>query len=198
MAQRAIPPEAEKNAPEIEAAYAAVPEGAPVKAEILEGVLYMMNRPRTPHQHLAGELHFTLRGAYQRGSEGDDDRWIFLAEPALHLGSRPDKLSPDIVGWHRRRLVGAFDTSAITIAPDWVCEILSESTEENDRERKWRIFRRERVLHYWILDPEQKTLEAHELRDGDYKLIAEHRGDEKVRVAPFDKVEIAMAGLWNW
>ena len=52
-------------------------------------------------------------------------------------------LVPDLVGWRRERLPEMPKTAAFHVAPDWVCETLSPSTETVDRERKMAIYARE-------------------------------------------------------
>ena len=47
-----------------------------------------------------------------------------------------DVFVPDLAGWRRERLPKTPNAPALTLAPDWVCEILSPSTERLDRVRK--------------------------------------------------------------
>src|SRR5690242_11346973 len=51
-------------------------------------------------------------------------------------------------------------------APDWVAEVLSESNEAHDRVTKRRIYAEHGVSHYWIIDPEARTIEALALDHG--------------------------------
>jgi Uma2 family endonuclease len=44
-----------------------------------------------------------------------------------------------------------------TLAPDWVFEVLSASTEKLDRGEKLRVYARERVPHVWLIDPLRQT-----------------------------------------
>ncbi len=84
-----------------------------------------------------------------------------------------------------------------TLAPDWVCEVLSPSTSKIDRGPKRRIYARERVEYLWLVDPEARTLEAFRMEGDRYLLIATHEDDDRVRVAPFDAVEIELAAWWS-
>src|SRR5688572_28979304 len=136
MAQLRRDPRA-PNDPDVEAAFEAVPPE--MVAEIIDGELHTQARPRPRHAWSAGELRGELRGPFQRGVGGPGG-WIILEEPELHLGPKPDKLVPDLAGWRRERLpmsVFAEDAPAgITVPPDWVCEVLSGSTERVDRGKK--------------------------------------------------------------
>ncbi|MDI1447353.1 Uma2 family endonuclease [Polyangium sp. 6x1] len=186
-APRSPPP----NAPEVEAAYEAASELE--VAEILDGELHLFPRPRATHARAASRLGRVL-GPY------DDDTgpsgWILLDEPELHLGPRPDKMVPDLAGWRRERMPEMPDVAAFTLPPDWVCEILSDRTEAIDRSKKMRIYRREGVKHCWLINPVQQTLELYRLTNGQWLHVETYEGDMRLRVEPFESVEIDMSALW--
>ncbi|MDE2791595.1 MAG: Uma2 family endonuclease [Paracoccaceae bacterium] len=50
--------------------------------------------------------------------------------------------------------------------PDWVCELLSPSTRQLDQSEMRDLYAREGVRHLWFVDPDARTLEAFELREG--------------------------------
>ena len=166
-----------------------------LRVEILEGDAFAMPRPRTTHGNAAGELLGELRGPFRLG-RGGPGGWIFLPEPELHLGKRPDIVDPDLAGWRRERMPVIPQTPAITLAPDWICEILSDGTEAHDRGRKMRAYRRAGVGHYWLVDPRIRTLEVYRLEGGRYALLDTWEGDVAVRAEPFDAVELDLALLW--
>jgi hypothetical protein len=83
---------------------------------------------------------------------------VILAEPEFHLSN--DLLVPDLAGWRRERMPRLPDTAYFSLAPDWVCEILSPSTGMLDRTRKLRVYAREGVRHVWLVDPAQRTIEV--------------------------------------
>lgn len=84
-----------------------------------------------------------------------------------------------------------------TLAPDWVCEVLSPSSQGADRVRKLPIYARESVGHAWLIDPLQRTLEVFRLETGHWTLIATHDGQDKVRAEPFDAIEVPLGLLWG-
>jgi len=88
------------------------------------------------------------------------------------------------------------DAAALEIAPDWVCEVLSPSTAATDRAGKLPIYARERVGHVWLADPIARTLEACRLEGGRWLLLGTRRDDARVRVEPFEAVELELGGLW--
>jgi hypothetical protein len=56
----------------------------------------MSPRPAPRHTRLALRLSTLLYGPFDEGIGGPGG-WIFLPEPELHLGNRPDKMEPDRV-----------------------------------------------------------------------------------------------------
>ena len=83
-----------------------------------------------------------------------------------------------------------------TLAPDWLCEVLSPSTKAIDRRKKLPIYAREGVGHVWLVDPLQQTLEVLRLESQRWSLVATHEADAKVRAEPFDAIELALRALW--
>jgi Uma2 family endonuclease len=126
---------------------------------------------------------------------------VFLDEPELHLGPLPDIVVPDLAGWHQGRFPqGAFDDddAFLAVPPDWVCEVLSASTEAMDRGKKMRLWRREKVAHVWLLSPELRTLEVYALAAQErYTLVDTYEGSARVRAEPFDAVELDLSALWS-
>ena len=88
------------------------------------------------------------------------------------------------------------ETAYFTLAPDWVCEILSPSIRKLDLEAKRPVYAREGVRHLWLVDPAERTLEALELTAGKRARIATAADDEPVRIAPFEAVSFGLADLW--
>ena len=184
--------------PDVVAGYLSAPDT--MVAEVIDGELSLLPRPRRQHAFAAGELHGELRGPFRLG-RGGPGGWVFLPEPELHLGRRPDIVAPDLAGWRRGRVPDDFladDAPAhVELAPDWICEVISESTQAKDRSKKRRIYRREEVGHYWLLDPRARTLEVYRLEGGRWLEVDTYEGDAVVRAEPFDAIELDLAVLWK-
>lgn len=166
-------------------------------AEVLGGELHLHPRPRPRHAKVSSRLGARLDGFDDDGVDGPGG-WLLLDEPEVHLGPQPDILVPDLAGWRRERLAEVPDEAFITSPPDWVCEVLSPSTEHIDRADKVPIYAREGVSWIWLLDPDVRTVEVVRLEAGDgaYRVHGTWRGDVTVRVEPFEAVEIPLRALW--
>ena len=67
---------------------------------------------------------------------------------------------------------------------------------EIDLHGKRPIYAREGVAHLWLVDPVDRTLEAFELRKGEWVLIATAEDDDPVRIRPFEAVSFSLGDLW--
>jgi len=162
-------------------------------AEIIDGELYTHPRPAAPHAEAASVLGMDIGSAFHRG-RGGPGGWIILVEPELHLD--PNILVPDLAGWRRERLPEVPKEAFITLAPDWVCEVLSPGTALLDRRRKMPIYARERVPHLWLVDPIVRSLEVYLLERERYVHLGTFGENERVRAVPFDAIELELEALW--
>ena len=161
-------------------------------AEILDGELFLSPRPAPRHLLASSRLGGALV-PFEDGQGGPGGWWI-LDEPELHFGE--DVVVPDLGGWRRERLPAIPDTAFFSLAPDWVCEVLSPSTERVDRGRKLRIYAAAGVAHAWLVNPLERTLEVLRLRDGAWTIVAVCGGSDAVRIEPFEAIELALGRLW--
>ena len=161
--------------------------------EIVEGVLYANPRSAAIHARAATPLGEELGPPFNRG-RGGPGGWIILDEPELHLGD--DVVVPDLAGWRRGRMPELPEVAFFTLAPDWLCEVLSPSTAALDRGRKLPLYARANVVHLWLVDPLAKTLEVLRLDGATYRLIATEAGDRDVRAEPFDAIALDLGALW--
>jgi Uma2 family endonuclease len=171
-------------------------------AELIRGTLHVMPRPALRHARASTMLTGELTGPFDRGRGGPGGWWI-LDEPELHFPDPTapgaiDALVPDLAGWRRARVPVMPDAAYCTIAPDWICEVLSKSTEDVDRDEKMPIYAREGVAHAWLVDPLARTLEIYTLgADGTWSEPVNHGGADVVRAAPFEAIGLDLSVLWT-
>ena len=166
-------------------------------AEIIDGELFASPRPALPHTLAASVIGSMLVGAFggNPGGSGAPGGWWILDEPELHFGE--DVLVPDMAGWRRERVPVLPDAPAMTLAPDWACEILSPSTAAVDRGRKMRVYAREGVGHLWVVDPLPRTLEVYRLEGDHWAVSSTHGSEVALCAAPFEVVPIDMTRWWR-
>jgi Uma2 family endonuclease len=165
-------------------------------AEIIDGELITTPRPASPHARAESVIGQDLSPFDRRpgGPGGPGGSWI-LDEPELHLGE--DVLVPDLAGWRHERMPVIPNVAAFTLAPDWVCEVISPRTGRIDRSRKMGIYAREGVRHLWFVDPLARTLEVYRLEGDRWVVASTHGGAEGIRAEPFDAVALDMRRWWR-
>jgi len=162
-------------------------------AELVDGELYVSPRPASPHANAATALIGAIYNPFNRG-QGGPGGWLLLLKPELHLGE--DVLVPDLAGWRRERMPKMPQVVGFTLAPDWVCEVLSPSTVKLDREKKMKVYAREGVRHLWLVDPLRRELEVYALEGTRWECRYTRSGQEQVRAEPFEAFELELALLW--
>ena len=176
------------------ATYRDVLDAPPHKvAEIVAGELHLHPRPASLHALACFRLGGLLDGPFSFGRGGPGGWWIVF-EPELHLGE--DILVPDLAGWRRTTMPDYPDAPYFTIAPDWVCEVLSPSTRSLDLGGKRQIYAREGVKHLWFVEPVGRSLQAFELQAEDWVALASVHEAETVSLPPFDDIGFPLDALW--
>lgn len=168
----------------------ALPDG--LTGEILgPGWLRTMSRPGGKHSRAARRVLRGLGGSdLLEGGEG----WWFDIEREIVFSER--LLVPDLAGWRVPEEPDFAEENPIRVRPDWVCEILSRSTQRGDRVIKLPIYASEGVGHVWIVDPEACTVEVYETREGNPVLVATAYGTNVRTLPPFPG-EFDVGRLWK-
>ena len=162
-------------------------------AEVVDGTLYIFDRPAIPHALTRSRLGGFIGLPFDQGRGGPGGWWI-INEPQVHFGE--DIVVPDITGWRRERMPVPPDAAYTTLAPDWVCEVLSPSTRKLDLGGKSAVYARAGVSHMWLVDPIVRSLEARELRGTKWMEIATLYDDATVSLPPFEALSFNLGGLW--
>ncbi|QSQ22631.1 Uma2 family endonuclease [Pyxidicoccus parkwayensis] len=180
----------------LESVYEALERLPPhLTGEVIDGELYVSPGPRFIHSRAATRLVMHLEPFDEgEGKEGPGG-WVILFEPRLHLSG--DVLEPDLAGWRRESMPEGPDTVGVELAPDWLCEVLSPSTEALDRKRKMAVYAREGVKHLWLVDPRLQVLEVYRLEEGTWRMLGTHTGTALVRAEPFEALPLKLASLWE-
>ena len=58
------------------------------------------------------------------------------------------------------------------------------------------VYAREGIGHLWLIDPVYRTLEAFELHEGQWLLIASAKDDDPISIQPFDAITFSLGDLW--
>lgn len=165
-----------------------------VVGELIDGELIVSPRPASPHAFTASNLGGELHNPFYRG-RGGPGGWIILGEPELHIGN--DVLVPDLAGWRVARYPVNQAQLYFTVMPDWICEVLSPSTERIDRARKMTIYANAQVKYVWLVNPILQILEVYVLVINTWRLLDIYAGTDVVRAEPFTEFELELNVLWE-
>jgi Uma2 family endonuclease len=181
-------------AQKIPATYADIEALPPnVVGEILFGSLVTHPRPSPRHGVAAMSVGSLVTQRFQFGNGGPGE-WIFIVEPELHFG--PHVVVPDIAGWRKERTSGIAEKAWIETSPDWLCEVLSPSTEKYDRSDKQRIYATYSVGHVWHVNPIAKLLEVYERQNKVWLQTHVFKDQETVSAPPFESLTFNLGLLW--
>lgn len=116
--------------------------------EAIEGELYVTPPPRVRHQRVSLALTLPLRRILVEGGHGE----LLEAPVGVEFPDAGEGVQPDILFVSNARR-GIIAEDWLRGAPDLVVEILSPSTAARDRGLKRRLYERQGVAEYWIVDP---------------------------------------------
>jgi Uma2 family endonuclease len=140
--------------------YRRLPEGAPY--ELIGGKLVMTPSPGKTHQIVLKRLLKLLDSHVEEKNAGE-----VLCAPRDVCLAPTEVYQPDILFVAKNRLeISAEDK--VNGAPDLVVEILSPSNAYYDLRKKFRAYEKYGVKEYWIIDPEEASVEVYELADGKF------------------------------
>jgi Uma2 family endonuclease len=103
---------------------------------------------------------------------------------------------PDICFWTAERAAGFEEKQSVFPVPDFVVEILSDSTRQRDYGVKFIDYARHGVREYWIVDPDQRTVEQY-LLDGDRFMLAQKLKEGLLRSEVVTGFGMAVPGIFE-
>lgn len=131
------------------------------KAEFISGEIIVHSPAKAKHLRVTDKLVCLLSTYVRVKGLGE-----VFSEKALICLTRND-YEPDVCFFCAQKAT-AFDGETIQFpAPDFVVEVLSESTEQRDRGVKMADYAQHGVQEYWIIDSDQQTIEQYLLRAGE-------------------------------
>lgn len=171
--------------------YLELPEEPGYRFEILDGMLIKEPSPNVMHQRVSLRLIRILEDFFW---EAEPEGEVFIAPLDVTFGDFT-VVQPDLfyVSGDQKQIV---KDARIDGPPTLVVEVLSPSSSRKDRLHKLRIYQKAQVQHYWLVNPEEKTLECFSLQDGVYALVAAGMDDDVIEHPSFAGLLIALKNLW--
>jgi Uma2 family endonuclease len=156
-----------------------------MRYELFDGVLFVSPAPIPIHQRVVTELCYLLRHLCPPDLE------VFVA-PLDYQPTRRRSFQPDVLIARQNSVGEKCLEKPLVLA----VEVLSPSSRSIDLLLKREKYGQSGVEHYWIVDPDEPSIVAFELRGEVYEQVAAAKGDEvaeltapyPVRVRPSDLV----------
>ena len=131
-----------------------------LRHELIDGEHYVTAAPNMKHQRVIGNLHYLIRAWLERNRLGE----VFLS-PFDVVFTRHDVVEPDLLYLSHGRAKEVLTAANVQGVPELVIEIGSPSTRKRDETIKKRLYEREGVSEYWVVDPELDAIRVY-TRDG--------------------------------
>jgi len=159
--------------------------------EILDGTVVKEPSPDYRHQRVSRRLHRILEDYF---AEKDPMGEVFYAPLDVTL-SEYTVVQPDIF-YISSRQQSLYKYPRIDGAPELVIEIVSLTSHSRDRVKKLEVYREAKVQHYWLVDPQARTIEAYRYSDGTYVWAAGAEGESEFTHPDFPDLVIALKDLF--
>ena len=144
-----------------------------VRYEIIDGDLYVSRTPDWHHQYVGGRVWRALDVWSEQAGGG-----LAIPVPGIIFAS-DDNVAPDVVWISQAHLPHIFDTSGhLRAAPDLTVEVLSPGAdkERRDHELKLKLYSRQGVQEYWIVDWKLRTVQVYRRAQAALELAATFTG----------------------
>jgi Uma2 family endonuclease len=148
------------------------------KAEFINGEIIIHSPVKFCHNNASLNLLVLLRTYVLRHELG------LVGHEKIMISLSRNDYEPDVCYFNKTKTSQFTPDQMRFPAPDFVVEVLSESTAANDRGVKFEDYAAHGILEYWIVDPEAETIEQYQLRDDAYELAV------KVKSGQIDSLSI--------
>jgi Uma2 family endonuclease len=167
-----------------------LPEDGP-RIELYDGEVWETPSPTEDHQQVAISS-LLLFHEYERRAGGR----VAIA-PLDVVFSEKNVVQPDVLYFVKERVHLLKADKRPRYRPDVVVEILSPTTEGNDKGRKLRMFARYEVPEYWMIDIDERAIEIRSLRGDFYVVTVKASGDAEVTSPLLPDFSFAVSRLFE-
>lgn len=136
------------------------------RVELIDGVIYDMTAPRKSHQVIVGEIHRQLSNC----AIEHDMEWFPMVAPVDVQLDKDNKtmVQPDVLITCEKEKM---KKSVIFGAPEFMTEVLSQSTRNKDQIVKLGKYQRAGVKEYWIVDLKKERVTVYEFEKEEWPEI---------------------------
>jgi Uma2 family endonuclease len=158
--------------------------------EVIDGKLHVTPLPTAWHQRVISQLHLIVGNHVAEKGLGE----VFVPGLKVVLDEHTG-VAPDLV-YVAKEHAGGLQRDGFHGPPSLVVEVLS-SRPTLDTVVKRDKYAWAGIRHYWIIDPDARTLAEYRLEGGAYVVVAERGGDDTFEPELFPGLAIPLGRLWR-
>lgn len=163
------------------------------KAEFINGEIIMHSPVKKSHWQVSGYLSVLLNAYVGMHKLG-----IVAVEKALISLTRND-YEPDLSFFNNDTAAAFHADQMVFPAPDFIVEILSKSTAKYDKGIKYKDYAAHGIREYWIIDPDQQTIEQYLLvgEDPKYMPARVYHINDDIKSSVIEGFEIPVVAIFE-
>jgi Uma2 family endonuclease len=161
--------------------------------EIIEGELYVSRAPGLTHQEVLGNIYYFIKDFLNKNSIG---RVLFT--PGVIFNDY-NGVIPDLIFISDERRDEILSNERLMGAPELMIEIVSPGAENNRRDRivKRQTYGKFGVQEYWVVDPENRSIEIYNLRAQSLELTATLTEGDQLTSAVLPGFQCAVTNIFR-
>lgn len=160
------------------------------KMEFINGEIVFQSPVKLQHNNATGLLYNLLKSFVAKHKLG------FVGVEKIMVSLTRNDYEPDICFFGNEKAKNFKKKQMQFPPPDFVVEVLSDSTKKVDREIKLQDYAAHGVAEYWIVDPDKETIEQYVLQNETYELQLKAR-DGNVESTVLPKFNIPIRAVFN-
>jgi len=170
-----------------------IPEGDTGIYELLNGEIVRRSSPNTPHQRASMKLLVQLARFIEEKNLGE----LFHAPYDVYLDEYNAGIQPDLLFVSHERDFVIKENNGVVGAPDLVVEILSKGTTNRDRGIKKDIYEQFAVREYWIVDPQNRSIEVYRMENNRFRLYSFAAEEGMVKSSVLEGLELEVGTVFG-
>lgn len=172
--------------------YFALEERAECRSEFYKGEIFAMSGGSANHNRISGNVFASMRSAL-RGKPCE----VFIADMRLHVKRRQLYTYPDVMAVCGKTEFAHRRNDTVT-NPVLIVEVLSPSTENYDRGKKFEYYRTiETLREYVLIDQQRRYVERYQwVGLGRWELTSFDEADQVVPLTSLD-IDLSLASIYE-
>lgn len=160
------------------------------KMEFINGEIVFQSPVKLQHNSATGKMYKLLDTFVAKHNLG------FVGVEKIMISLTRNDYEPDVCFFGNEKAQEFKRKQMQFPAPDFVVEVLSDSTAKVDRKTKFQDYAAHGVQEYWIIDPQRETIEQYALQNEQYELLTKAK-DGNVESVVLNQFKIPVRAVFD-